>query len=57
MSEADEITPRVVTLSIDIDDMPPQSFDRPLAAGGFIVGDDMVTMESRNVDPFLPCLE
>lgn len=48
--EAYEIAANAVTLSLGIDDMPADYFDRLLKAGGLIVGDDMVAIESRNVD-------
>lgn len=49
--ESHEIARNAVTLSLGIDDMPADYFDVLLAEGGLLVGDDLVAMEARNVDP------
>ncbi|KEA04438.1 hypothetical protein QOV31_005252 (plasmid) [Agrobacterium fabrum] len=48
--EAAEIAPNAVTLSLGIDDMPPDYIEHVLSADGLIVADDLVAMEARNVD-------
>ncbi|PON40029.1 hypothetical protein PanWU01x14_300530 [Parasponia andersonii] len=48
--DTDEIAPNAVTLLCGIDDMPAIYIEHVLAARGFIITDDMVVVESRNVD-------
>lgn len=49
--EPHEISRNAVTLSLGIDDMPAEYFEMLFSQGGLAVGDDLVAMEARNVDP------
>ncbi|KAJ7971941.1 NAD(P)-binding domain containing protein [Quillaja saponaria] len=48
--ETNEIVPDAVTLSLGINDLPTDYIERLLTARGHIVADDMVAMESCNID-------
>lgn len=49
--QSEEIAQNAATLSLGIDDMPADYFERIVREGGLIVGDDLAEMEARNADP------
>lgn len=46
-----EIGPETAVLSLGIDDLPAAYIERLIKTKGIIIGDDLIAMEQRNVDP------